>query len=359
MKNITNILITLLFITITCISLGCSNKKSNVDQHIDPEETINSSLDNLIELLWLYREGSFTNRTISFLGANSGEYLSSDWVEILIDKLDEHIQHSNINNNKRFNFNQHRGTYTWNSNQGRWVKSSNNMAIILRFPSAKNQSVNSMELHITEYTDTPVLIDGETNYLPSKARASLRHNNNEIFNMQLDNLIYVSHKYVFLPANGTLTLRMNNFVQEFTFSQNNSRHFKFEHTLRSDDKLAFGFSLNLDLRHSSYSDLSEDDFVRLYGAVNITDLVRVEADIAIGELLIRDSLTENEINDFVGLDVYSNNNKIAEMKYHDSLDNYRVIYPDGSGRDIDFFAERFLQQLESVFYIFTGNWYDW
>lgn len=318
---------------------------------------INKAIDAMADLLWEYRNGEFSNSLATFLSASAGNINASSWITGLTDALDDHIDNQSINANNRFNFNQHRGEYNWNRNTNRWVRSTHPSSIILKFPASSSSTTNSKTLTISQYQDTAVLIDGENYYLPRNVTANLVSGNNEIFRLLLRNASYVSDRDVFLPSNLELELFTASFTHTLRVSQNNSRHFRVEHSLKEGNTLAVSIDASIFLRQASYADIEEADLTRLTATLRITDKLSIETDIQIGDLLTRENLSENQINSLFDAKVRFDGSVIGELIYSEIADDFLIIYKNGSNDVLEVYYDRLFNQLESIFYIFIGSWY--
>jgi len=333
---------------------NANNGETNVQDDI---ANINNAIDTMADLLWDYRNGEFSNSLATFLNASAGNINASDWITRLTDSLDDHIDSPSINANNRFNFNQHRGEYSWNRNTNRWVRSTHPSSIILKFPGSSTSTTNSKTLTISQYQDTTVIIDGENYYLPRTVTANLTSGNNEIFRLLLRNASYVSDKDIFLPSNLELEIYTASFTHNLRVSQNNSRHFRLEHSLKEGNKLAISIDASIFLRHASYADIEEADLTRLTARLMITDKLSVDADIQIGDLLTRENLSENQINSLFDAKVRYDGSVIGEIIYSEIAEDFLIIYKNGSNDLLDVYYDRIFTQIESIFYVFIGSWY--
>lgn len=350
--------------TSTDANKGSNGNDDDDDENPIPEETtveddiinLETSMDITASLLDELGEGTFIGSLKTFLGASSGNFDSEDWAEEVLVGLEDFIDVESIEDNSRFNFADHTGLYEWDTNSETWSKSSSSDHIVLEFPASENSSGNDMIFTISEYTDASTNVDGDNIYLPTRVQAQIELDGAVIFQLNLNELQYSNNSDLPVPERLDLEIFTAPFTQTLTVDRNSGTDFVLSYELSNEEDLVIGTSLELKLAHSDYGNLDDEDFENLSGTINLTEDLLLTFDAQLGMLFAIDDPSENQINSLVEGEVAYKGVKIADLEYSEEDENIVIFYKDGSSDTADKYYEDFLEELELIFYAFTGDW---
>lgn len=368
------LLIIMLFVGFSCSDTGTGSENDNPqtenpnddqdggdDQQEDEETTveediehINLSIDNMISALGDFGDGDFSTALETFINANAGD-VDAEWANNMFSKLDSYINIQSIEENHRFDFAGHTGIYTWNSGSQTWSKTAASGQIVLQFPTSGSSTTNDLTLTLSEYEDVAVVIEGGGYYLPNHLKTEIELDGKEIFGFTLNDIKYSDDE---LPLPRTLDLEIFTapFTHRFTLSRNSDTEFEFGWNIDNDGDLVTGLDLNLTLAHNDYSNLDEDDLEMLSGTFNLTEDLVIDFSGEIGTLITIEDPSENQVNSLVSAEVLYKGKKIGDLEYSEEAENVIIIYKDGSSETIDRYYEHFAEEVELIFYTFTGDW---
>ncbi|MEX2477889.1 MAG: hypothetical protein WD357_05600 [Gracilimonas sp.] len=345
-----------------------TDSNSNEQDPEDPitEETtvaedkinIENSLDNTIALLRDLENGKFLSTLETFVGASSGEFSSDDWVEDVFAGLEDFVDTQSIEDNYRFDFNTHSGVYVYNISNENWSKASSSNNIVLEFPSSENKSSNDLTLTISDFSDVSVNLEGESYYLPNKIDILVEQDGEAIFHFDLNKLLYSNDPDLPLPTAIDLSLMMSPFTHTVSYSKNSSTNYALDIGVLNGEDVVTGFQLEVELAHDNYDNLEEEDIEKIKGLIKLTSDLTVQFDIDSGTLFSLNDPSENQINSLVTAEVLFKEVLIGELEYSEVEEDIMIVYKDGSSESSSRYYEDFLDQLETVFYSFTGDWID-
>lgn len=319
-----------------------------------------SSMENCIGNL---KDGFGAQAMKNFFNLDEGNALSEDWAGDMIEKLDEFLGLDAIEDNNKFNFNSHTGTYTWSQSDKSWTKSSlPEDKIIIDFPSTEASTNNDATFTMDSYTDIALFYDGETIWAPSSLHADLYIGSAKVFEITA-NCNYDVGNPTPIPININSTVEFNPFTISLNGQRVNST--KFEASISIDNNSGCLTSLNVDFefKHDDYEniDIFEGDLV----AVNTTMThgeMTLEGYLD-GKLMeYEDQPSSNVINSMVDVDVLYSGNKIGELiliytsgsdfEYGEEL---HIIYSDGSSENTEVYYNPFGTNVEQIFFPFFGD----
>ncbi|MDR8390921.1 hypothetical protein NC796_07220 [Aliifodinibius sp. S!AR15-10] len=320
----------------------------------EDKEHIELSIDNALSALEDLGKGDLSVAIETFLQANAGE-VDAAWAEDMFTELEGYINTSSIEENHRFDFAAHAGTYTWNSGSQTWTKTSASGQIVLHFPSSSSSNSNDVTVTLSEYDDTAVVIDGDGFYLPTSLSTKVELDGTEIFRFDLKEIAY-SDNALPIPTALDIEIFTAPFTHQIMFAKNSNTEYQFSLTVDNNGTLVTGLDTKLTLAHSDYNNLDEDDFEMLTGTFNLTQDLAIDFSGEIGTLAALDDPSENQINSLVTAEVLYQDTKIGDLEYSAEAENVIIIYKDGSSETVDRYYERFAEELELIFHTYTGDW---
>ena len=327
------------------------------------KENIHNTFSSMENCLRKLKDGEGSQAIKKFLNLDEGNILSENWANDMIEKLDDLLALNAVDDNNKFNFNAHTGTYTWSNTSQSWSKSSvPNDKIIVEFPSSEATTTNDAKFTFDTYTDIALYYDGETIWAPSNVHADLFINNTKVFELT-GSISYDVGNPTPIPININSTLEFNPYT--ITLSGERVTNKKFEANMTIDDNGGCLTTLDVDFefKHDDYEniDVYEGDLV----AVNTT---MTHGDMTIegyldGKLMVyEDQPSSSIINSMVDVDVVYSGKKIGELLMVYTSDeeyNYgeevHIIYSDGSSENTKVYYDPFGTNVEQIFFPFFGN----
>jgi hypothetical protein len=304
-------------------------------------------------------EGEFGSFMEDFLNVQNGDYRSAEWVEYMADGLDRVIDFDQITNNYRFSPSSNSGVYSWNSSIEMWEETGSSDNIELRFPARQSSSENTMSLILSEYSDTPVIIEGDDVRLPSRLLITLQEDGDDLFRFDLQNVTYTQEgNDAPLPTNIDLEIFTAPIMHNLRLIEESSTRFQLSFGITEAEENVLDLSTTVNLANSDYLELEDEDV----GNVEVTFLfkenLRVELSADIGDLVVLDDPTEPQINSLFTAEVFFGSQKIGDLEYDEDSEDIIIVYKDGSSESSERFYRDFLESLETVTFDFTGEWVD-
>jgi len=329
----------------------------------EDKQSIQNSFSSMENCIGNLKDGFGAQAMKNFFNLDEGDVLSEDWAGDMIEKLDEFLGLDAIEDNNKFNFNSHTGTYTWSQSNKSWTKSSlPEDKIIINFPSTEANTNNDARFTMDSYSDIALFYDGETIWAPSGLHAHLYIGNTKVFEIT-GACNYDVGNATPIPISINSTVEFNPFTISLSGQRVNSK--KFEASVSIDNNSGCLTSLNVDF------EFKHDD----YENINIFegDLVAVNTTMTHGEMTIEgyldgklmeyeDQPSSNIINSMVDVDVLYSGNKIGELiliytsdsdyEYGEEL---HIIYSDGSSENTEVYYNPFGTNVEQIFFPFFGD----
>lgn len=356
----------LIFISLFSLSLilACG-EDSGTDVDVDTDTTvqedaqnIEETSDQMIASITDLTEGEFGSFMEDFLNVQNGDYRSADWVEYMADDLDRVIDFDQITNNNRFSPSSSSGVYSWNSSIERWEETESSDNIELRFPARQSSPEKTMSLILSEYNDTPLIIDGESVWLPNRLLITLQEDGDDLFRFDLQNVTYIQEDDVPLPTDINLEIFTAPHTHSLRLIEESSTRFQFSFGITEEEGNVLDFNTTVNLANSDYLQLEDEDVGNAEVTFLFEENLRVELSADIGDLVAIDDPTEAQINSLVTADVYFGPQKIGELEYDEDSEDIIIVYKDGSSESSERYYRDFLESLETVTFDFTGEWVD-
>ena len=319
---------------------------------------IMQSLDDLSLCGTGITQGDGAQRIIEFLRLNDLDILSSSWIEDMFDASQSVINVQSMWNNRKIDLSNNQGIYTYNHNSQTWSKTPAVGTIIINGPANSSSATNNATFTLTQYTDKAVVIDGETNFVPTIVKAKLEVNNDEIFN--IDGTIAYNANGFPIPTSINIDVFLKPYSYKVTSSRINPNNFVGAVTI-SGTACDVKVTGEVDLLHSDYAQIIVDGDVAhstktLKTTIEVGDF-KIDAFSDVQSLEAINSPTANDYNAFSDIDLFYQNIKVGELELRNvnGSDHLFVIYQDGSQEDVEALYVPVLQDLESKIGQYFGD----
>ncbi len=328
----------------------------------EDKEDIANSFDGVFDCIVNLKDGDAITAITNFINMQNGEVINEDWIEAIVEELDTYIDYDYIEDNRRFNFLSHVGTYTWNAVTETWSKSNSpTNKIILEFPSERNNNENNVILTFNSYNDQYVTFEDEQFWLPTSLQIDLKIDNIEIINLNAKNISYNNSNFsIPIDVNIDLTVKPYNFT--ITANKETDTKFHFELQCANNGVNNFTLSTDISIVNSDYENLFDDDVAEyiksITGEISYDKLSFPFKCDAEKLFALNDELTATQINTFIDVEVFYNDFKIGDLEYQNNNDAFEVfiIYKDGSSENTDVYYMDFIEDLEALLINYTGAW---
>lgn len=257
----------------------------------------------------------------------------------------------------RFRFDASTGVYVWDADAEQWVEEGGSDSVILEFPATEGATSNNATLELSQYTDTPLTVDGETVYLPTSGIGAISVDGSEVFSVDLSGVDYATEEGLEVPIPQSFSLEVLTAPHTHTFNlnENSSTDYDFSFDLRNGDQLVVGISVGAQLATNNYDELEPTDMEELSGELRIGPELTILYTIGVGELAAFDDPTEEQINNRIDATVESEGQELATLRYDEASERIEVVYSDGSiDPASDFFTE-FLNDMEALWTGYLGG----
>lgn len=308
---------------------------------------IETTFNAMTDCMQGFESGEFSDSVQDFFNIANGEG-DSEWAEYLTDQLEPFEMDL-----ENFELSDHAGTYNWNNSSETWDYSdSPSDKLVFNFPFMEGSSNNNVTITLNSYEYQQVMFDNETEYLPSQLNASISVNNDVIFSVDLDNVIYNVGSDYTVPTNFDLEIITVPMTHTFSFDETSASNFSFDYSMHNNGMCATNFSADFSLNTSDYTNISDvEDFNMASGLISHGDL-ELQYSVDIDDLGALEEPTVTEINNFVSVDVYIASALVGELEYAEE-NNQSVVYivfNDGTRENVEnYVGEEFTSQIETIF----------
>jgi len=348
-----------LMLLVLCFTSFNSCKK---DKETEPATTtvaedrqhIQLTFDNTMVGLTQVKNGDFFQAMVTFLGMQNGDALNEDWVTTLTDELDNVANLSWIDDQNRFSLSYFGGTYNWNFSTHTWDKTPNTQ-VVLNFPSDPNATTNNCTLTISDYADSPYVIDNETDYLPTLLKANLTKNGDEIFRINMSSVYNPSGFPI--PIDATISLWLKPFNYSFSIKRLTSTQFELRANLFTGSANQTTLYSKLSLAHDDYENL---DFETDINTV-VFDYQKANMNInGSWDVLAYNNLsnpTTTQLNSTIYITGNYDQKKIGDLRFKDvgSDQELYVFYKDGSSENTSIYYDPFVSDFKALINPYFGD----
>ncbi len=360
-KQLSYILI-LVFIFSSCkketnLTTVPGNTNTNSTTITQDKQNISNTLTSMETCITVLKNGYGANALKNFLNLDQGEVLADDWIEDMIDNIDEVLELDALEDNNKFDYSTNTGTYNWNSNTQSWTKLNNSNKIIINFPDAEwNQNNNNAVFTFHSYTDVSIFYDGENIFAPTSVIADLYVDGVKVFDIA-GSYSYDIGNPTPIPININTTLSFDPFSISIIASRIMSTKFEAEISITDNSGCLTTLEADVTIAHNDYENLEETDIVEINTILSHASMeIRGYMD---GSLFAYEDPSNNQVNAMTDVEMYYSSSKVGELiMQSDSQGDPEVyiVYNDGSSEDVEVYYNPFITNIEQILFPFMGEW---
>ncbi|MEF8796663.1 MAG: hypothetical protein V5A48_09430 [Salinivenus sp.] len=316
--------------------VGCDSSGPDTGGELSAEEArtqVQNTDRDLSENMSQLNSGAFST-TMRGLFLSNGTTTGSKDAHVplgyvLLDSLDSVLQTAD----GRLDFEASTGEYTWEGEQAGWTQTGSSDSIVLTFPTSRGAS-NTATFTLAGYSDTNVVIDGESAYVPEVIAASLTVEGEEIFAVDLTNTEFYDAQLNGTQVLKTALLRVLTAPQRHTFewSSPSKQEFEFAFDLvepANDNRLVAGLGATATLRDDVENVSGAGDIDELSGTVRLGPDVTIDYTLQVDELAaLGDDPSAQAVNDNLAATMQYRGRTVGDIKVTEE-DGPVLVYNDG------------------------------
>jgi hypothetical protein len=361
MKKITN-----LFLIILLVVSGCkkednaavnNNTNNNTSTTISQDkQNINNTFESMESCVSSLKNGYGATTLKNFLNLEEGEVLAEDWIEDMLDNIDDLLDLDAVDDDNKFDYSGNAGTYTWIQSSQSWAKNSNTNKIIINFPATEWNQSNDAVFTFQSYSDISLFYDGENIFAPTSVIADLYVDGIKVFDIN-GSYSYDLGNAIPIPTNINTTLTFTPYIITISAQRITSKEFEADITITNNSGCITTLHADVRIAHDDYENLEETDIVEV-NTILVHDNMKIEGYMD-GSLLGYDDPSNTQINAMTDVDLFYTNTKIGELIFQTNSDNddkVNIIYMDGSSEDVETYYDPFVTNIEQILFPFMGDW---
>ena len=361
MKKITN-----LFLIILLVVSGCkkeddpvvnNNTNNNTSTTISQDkQNITNTFESMESCVNSLKNGYGATTLKNFLNLEEGEVLAEDWIEDMIDNIDDLLDLDAVDDDNKFDYSGNAGTYTWIQSSQSWTKNSNTNKIIINFPATEWNQSNDAVFTFQSYSDISLFYDGENIFAPTSVIADLYVDGIKVFDIN-GSYSYDLGNAIPIPTNIYTTLTFTPYIITILAQRITSKEFEADITITNNSGCITTLHADVRIAHDDYENLEETDIVEV-NTILVHDNMKIEGYMD-GSLLGYDDPSNTQINAMTDVDLFYTNTKIGELIFQTNSDNddkVNIIYMDGSSEDVETYYDPFVTNIEQILFPFMGDW---
>ena len=361
MKKITNLFLIILLVVSGCKKeddpLVNNNTNNNTSTTISQDkQNITNTFESMESCVNSLKNGYGATTLKNFLNLEEGEVLAEDWIEDMIDNIDDLLDLDAIDDNNRFDYSGNAGTYTWIQSSQSWTKNSNTNKIIINFPATEWNQSNDAVFTFQSYSDISLFYDGENISAPTSVIADLYVDGIKVFDIN-GSYSYDLGNAIPIPTNIYTTLTFTPYIITISAQRITSKEFEADITITNNSGCITTLHADVRIAHDDYENLEETDIVEV-NTILVHDNMKIEGYMD-GSLLGYDDPSNTQINAMTDVDLFYTNTKIGELIFQTNSDNddkVNIIYMDGSSEDVETYYDPFVTNIEQILFPFMGDW---
>ena len=361
MKKITN-----LFLIILLVVSGCkkeddpvvnNNTNNNTSTTISQDkQNITNTFESMESCVNSLKNGYGATTLKNFLNLEEGEVLAEDWIEDMLDNIDDLLDLDAVDDDNKFDYSGNAGTYTWIQSSQSWTKNSNTNKIIINFPATEWNQSNDAVFTFQSYSDISLFYDGENISAPTSVIADLYVDGIKVFDIN-GSYSYDLGNAIPIPTNINTTLTFTPYIITISAQRITSKEFEADITITNNSGCITTLHADVRIAHDDYENLEETDIVEV-NTILVHDNMKIEGYMD-GSLLGYDDPSNTQINAMTDVDLFYTNTKIGELIFQTNSDNddkVNIIYMDGSSEDVETYYDPFVTNIEQILFPFMGDW---
>jgi len=291
------------------------------------------------------------------LNLDEGDVLSENWIEDMVENIDDLLNLNTIDDENRFDFNGNTGTYTWSQSAQSWSQTSiPSNKIIIRFPSSEGTSINDAEFTFHSYNDIALFYDGESIYAPTSLNADLYVTGTKVFELN-GNYTYDVGNPTPIPININTAFTFNPFTITITGQRITSTEFEADLSITNNSGCLTSLHVDAEFAHDDYENLENTDIIEVNTTMSHDNMSIVG--FVDGALIAIDDPSNTQINNMSDIDMYYSGNKIGELILQQDSngdENIYIRYSDSSVEHTEVYYDPFLTNMEQILFPFLGDW---
>jgi len=251
----------------------------------------------------------------------------------LLDHLDTELETTD----GRLDFGASTGVYEWAPREGDWVYAGSSDRIVLKFPASRDASGNNATFTLSAYSDTGVVIDGTTEYLPARISASLTvEGTGEVFAVELLNTTFYDSQVdgSQVPKSFFLEVLTAPHRHTYEWSSPSKQEFEFAVDLAEDDRLVLGLLANVALK-SDFDQVSGPQGIdELSGEISLGPDVTIDYTVQVDELTALDGdPTAEQVNNRISAMMKYKGQKVGDLRV--GQNGPLLVYNDGTTEPLE------------------------
>jgi len=275
------------------------------------------------------------------------KYEDQNWFDTLFLALESQIDFKNLNseisNQKRFNYSNYLGRYTWDFETKLWVKTSSN-SIILEFPSSEAATTNNAVITIDSYSDEMITMEGKTAWLPSEVYFKIEKDGIKLMSIDLAEASY-SNEFPYVNKLD-VTIFFAPVTEHFKFEVKTKRELYASQKL-SDAVSTLGAEITLSLLKDLDSYFDETYFNTLVGNVYFNEF-SAKFNVNLANIInYSDDPSEAQVNEDLKVDFYVKDQKLGYLFAEN--ERFYLVYNNGDKELIDRAFADVIIALENAF----------
>jgi hypothetical protein len=351
--------ILLCFLSVLVIFSSCQqepdpNPPSGPTTVTEDKAFLNATVTNTLNCIRTVRDGTTLQAFVRFLALSNGTVGNEVWIENMLDELELKMGTLELNDpDKKFNFSNYWGTYTWDRTTSTFTKTPAT-GIFINFPSEPTQVLNNVNIRFATYTDGLYQANAENIYLPTLVKINMLKDNVEIVNV--DYTGNFSSGNFPSPINVVLNIKISPQTYKVTISRLSNVIFNTKVELFGGDCSAV-LDTKVIFLNDDYNNLDIKE-----------DLSKVEATYTKGDFIVKGNWDArayylfpnpgtNEINSTFTCSVYKASEKIGDLRFKDVAGSRKlfIYYKDNTNEDAAVYSDRFTSDLREILRPYFGN----
>tara|TARA_B110000858_G_C17734367_1_gene441779 strand:+ start:159 stop:1244 length:1086 start_codon:yes stop_codon:yes gene_type:complete len=353
------------FLIILLVVSGCkkeddpvvnNNNNSSSTTIAQDKQNISNTFSSMESCITTLKNGYGATALKNFLNLDQGEVLAEDWIEDMLDNIDDLLDLDAIDDDNRFDYFGNTGTYTWIQSSQSWNKNSNTNKIIINFPATEWDQSNDAVFTFHSYSDISLFYDGENIFAPTSVVADLYVDGTKVFDIN-GIYSYDMGNATPIPININTTLTFTPYIISISALRITSKEFEADITITDNSGCIITLHADVRISHDDYENLDETDIVEV-NTIFVHDNMKIEGYMD-GSLLSYDDPSNTQINAMTDVELFYTNSKIGELIFQTNSNNddkVNVVYMDGSSEDVETYYDPFVTNIEQILFPFMGDW---
>lgn len=351
-----------LLATVALVSCGDKNDDAPAYSAEEAKAAVTATMNSFYDCLKKANDGGFADffyNTV-FKEAGRDQYGQKEtWFDQLGDQFDRQFD---LNKDNGFNYQELKGTYTWNSTTKQWDKTANTTNnIVWLFPATASSTTNNARGVVENYEDFKATFEGgDVSKLPIKGHAVVTVDNVKMLEVIIGNVRYEQNANFAVPTSADITIFTNPFTTTIRLTKQTAENFIFDFAFSSPQGCTTGLKANVKLTSGNY-----DSFATFEEAVDNIHVLAIQNDFQIiAQADVKSvhksgkkigDLTVEEANTYVKAELYKNGRKVADVKIDKENDEEVVyfIFSDGSKEKAEKYVSDFEDRVTEIFKRFT------